>query len=76
MHNIVFDIKGLVKNYQDREVLRSIDLQVRSGEVVSIIGQSGSGKSTLVNEVLYKNVSNTLNKTNNRAGDCKEIKGD
>ena len=48
MHNIVFDIKGLVKNYQDREVFRSIDLQIKSGEVVSIIGQSGSGKSTML----------------------------
>ena len=48
MCNVVFDIKGLVKNYQDREVLRSIDLQIKSGEVVSIIGQSGSGKSTML----------------------------
>ena len=48
MHDIIFDIKGLVKNYDDREVLKNIDLQIRSGEVVSIIGQSGSGKSTML----------------------------
>ena len=48
MANIVFDIKKLVKSYEDREVLREIDLQVQSGEVVSIIGQSGSGKSTML----------------------------
>ena len=48
MRDIVFDVKGLVKHYEDREVLNSIDLQIRRGEVVSIIGQSGSGKSTML----------------------------
>src|SRR5690349_12036034 len=39
---------GLSKRFGPLEVLHGIDLSVREGEVVSIIGPSGSGKSTLL----------------------------
>ncbi|MBV1779852.1 amino acid ABC transporter ATP-binding protein [Paeniglutamicibacter sp. ABSL32-1] len=42
------DIRGLHKSYGDNEVLRGIDLEVKPGEVVCLIGPSGSGKSTLL----------------------------
>jgi len=41
-------ITGLRKRYGTNEVLKGIDLDVRSGEVIAIIGKSGSGKSTLL----------------------------
>jgi polar amino acid transport system ATP-binding protein len=40
--------RGLRKCYGDRVVLGSIDLDVKCGEIVCIIGPSGSGKSTLL----------------------------
>ena len=41
-------IEQLYKSFGDLEVLRGIDLVVRDGEVVCVIGPSGSGKSTLL----------------------------
>jgi len=41
-------IQGLRKSFGDNEVLKGIDLSVRPGEVIAIIGKSGSGKSTLL----------------------------
>ncbi|MER6824788.1 amino acid ABC transporter ATP-binding protein [Streptosporangium sp. NPDC000563] len=41
-------IEGLWKNYHGHNVLRGIDLEVESHEVVCLIGASGSGKSTLL----------------------------
>jgi polar amino acid transport system ATP-binding protein len=41
-------IDSLHKSFGELEVLRGIDLEVKEGEVVCVIGPSGSGKSTLL----------------------------
>jgi ABC-type histidine transport system ATPase subunit len=40
--------KGITKRYGALEVLKGIDIEARTGDVISIIGTSGSGKSTLL----------------------------
>jgi len=44
----MIEVIGLYKSYGDLEVLKGINLEVRNGEVLSVIGASGSGKSTLL----------------------------
>ncbi len=44
----MIEIKNLGFKYKNgKEVLKNINLQIKEGEVISIIGKNGSGKSTL-----------------------------
>jgi len=49
----IIEIKNLKKSYDQGKIkaLNGIDLEIKTGEFVSIIGPSGSGKSTLLNMI-------------------------
>ena len=52
--DLIIDMRGIYKRFyigqpNELEILRGIDLQVKKGEFLSIVGASGSGKSTLMN---------------------------
>lgn len=48
---IIVDIRNAQKNFGTVKALKRVSLQIKEGEVVSIIGPSGSGKSTLLRSV-------------------------
>ena len=51
----VVEIENLVSHYGDRRILDGVDLVVRKGEIMAIMGGSGAGKSTLLRNMLGLN---------------------
>lgn len=44
----MLEARGILKHYGSLKVLQQIDLSVKTGEIVSIVGSSGAGKTTLL----------------------------
>ena len=55
--------------------LKKINVEFPLGKFICVTGVSGSGKSTLVNEILGKTLSNVINKSKEKPGKYKTIKG-
>ena len=66
------------KEEKDRPIsliLRDINLSIKQGEFVCIIGEVGSGKSSLINEILVKKVSQEINKSKEKPGKHDKVLG-
>ena len=63
-------VKGAAENN-----LKNIDVKFPLGCFTCVTGVSGSGKSSLVNEVLYKNLANELNRAKKPMGKFDEMTG-
>ncbi|WP_028982529.1 ABC transporter ATP-binding protein [Sporocytophaga myxococcoides] len=44
----MLEARNIYKGYPNLEVLKGIDLQIKQGEIVSVVGASGAGKTTLL----------------------------
>ena len=63
---MIIDTKGVKVNFGDFWALKGIDISVRKGEIIVILGPSGSGKSTFIR---------TLNRLQPHSGGTVEIDG-
>ncbi|NTW71116.1 MAG: excinuclease ABC subunit UvrA [Eubacteriaceae bacterium] len=55
--------------------LKNIDVVIPLGKFTAVTGVSGSGKSTLINEILYKGISQKLNRSYQKVGKHDSIQG-
>ena len=45
---IMIKVKDLKKRFEEREILRGINLEIKEGEIFGLLGPSGAGKTTLI----------------------------
>lgn len=52
MSDVVLEVDGLTRRFGDVVANDQVDLRVRAGEVVGLLGHNGAGKTTLVSQVV------------------------
>ncbi|MBS6953007.1 MAG: sugar ABC transporter ATP-binding protein [Enterocloster asparagiformis] len=51
-NTVILEMKDIKKSFYGTEVLHGVDLELRKGEVLGLVGENGAGKSTLMNVLL------------------------
>ena len=44
----IIEIKGLIKSFKDKEVLKGVDFEIKQGEIFALLGENGAGKTTTI----------------------------
>ena len=70
----ITDRKIVIKGARENN-LKNIDVEIPLGVFNCVTGVSGSGKSTLINEILYKSLAKSLNRSKLRPGKHDKIEG-
>jgi len=62
MGEVILTMKGIDKSFPGVHALDHVDLEVRKGEVLALMGENGAGKSTLMKVLtgIYKKDSGTI----------------
>ncbi len=53
MSQILFEVQNLSKSFNEHKVLDAVNLQIKKGESIVIIGQYGGGKSVLLKHLIF-----------------------
>ena len=48
----LLECKNLCKNYDEKQVLKDVNLKVSSGKIIGLLGKNGTGKTTLVSALI------------------------
>ena len=48
MHDTILEMRGITKTFPGVKALQDVNLDVRAGEILAVVGENGAGKSTLM----------------------------
>lgn len=51
MDNVAIELRGITKRFGSVVANHNVDLSVKNGEILSLLGENGSGKTTLMNMI-------------------------
>ena len=72
----LLEIKNLNKKYDEKYVLKDVDLKVTSGKIIGLLGKNGAGKTTLIkliNDLLTPTSGKIFVKGNNIGVESKKV---
>ena len=70
------EIRNLSKSFENKEVLKNVNLSISSGKIIGLLGKNGAGKTTLIkliNDLLTKDEGEILIKGNKIGVETKKI---